>query len=1012
MQEQERIINASDELEKIAAAQSGEAYVDEESLQSPWKGEPLKFLEFVYHADHMAFPQLSEKQIELCKAVIPEDPKETFNPEVRLNDILVALCGKGSLLGNSEIITADGQRMTIEESFAQNKPLLLFSKAKNGEVVSSLSTAGVKKDQQENCFRLQTSFGHVSEASEDHLYFTPRGWKKLKELSAGDWICAAQTIPIQQVYDEDEKLCRWAGYALGDGCLSRGRSIQFFASKPDIISDYVSLVENFGGVAKVLPHNTPISKVITTSFSGKGHGPLYIHAKRLGIYGKLAGVKRIPTQIMFSSVKSRKSFLEALFATDGWVRKSEHASWEIGYCSKSRGLVDDIDFMLRSFGIAGRIRPKYTIYRGKKRESWVLTIGHKAMQRKFSSLLRVPGKTAAQEKMDLSLPLNKVKQKGWVHPPEFSNLYQQESIVGDDRNIRHRVKVGAALSYESASHVSGMAALVNNSIIWEKITSITPLGLHDVYTFTVANTHNYLQGGLFHHNSGKDAIACLLVCYLVYILLHLRDAFHFVYGAKVAGEPIDIVIVAPRGRTSEKVTFEKMKQRVLHWKWLRKQYTINHSGRAIHGEDRDSDSSNTVEVGAGTIIFPGNIRVFALNSSNESAEGFNILAFICTEFAAFVNSDDRPNADKIYNTLYTSANTRFHGKFLGMLISYPRYKGDAIMVKYAEAQETPRMFGMKAASWEFNPMLKKEHYLADLNSPDPEKRRDAETKYLCNPGEKESRFIADFARIKLCVQKRLPVVNLEDFEETLNNIQMIRKRIVSLNVPRQPDAIRYVARMDLGETQDRASLCLAHLEGEVVVVDLLAHWIPDPTRKLIVDVDDPARLAIALRQRVCNLSYVTFDRWSSSSSINRLNRRHISSAKLSLGAGEYQLFLNHLYSGQLRLLEFPALTDENRGELAHLVINRMTGKVDHELGWHNDLTEAVCGVVAMLKGMKKNISDVNDCSSNIKPNLTSITNNLWSEDIGEMKEESEDGIHMNGDDDSDFPGDGISIQLR
>lgn len=501
--------------------------------------------------------------------------------------------------------------------------------------------------------------------------------------------------------------------------------------------------------------------------------------------------------------------------------------------------------------------------------------------------------------------------------------------------------------------------------------------------------------------SGKDALACMIVCHLVQVLLRLKNPFGTVYGADIQGEPIDILIVAPRGRTSEKVTFEKLKQRVLHWKWLRQNYRIRHSGREITGADREFEE-DAVEIGSNSIIFPGNIRVFALNSSQESAEGFNTLAFICTEFAAFVNSDDRPNADRMFSTLYTSANTRFPGKFLGMLISYPRYKGDAIMQKYDEAKVNKKIFAMKATSWEFNPMLKRENYEAELNSDNPEKARDARTKYLCEPEERESRFIGLPDRISACVSGRKQIAEFEPVEELVNGMRMLRMKLTKLNISRQPDSRKYVARVDLGKSHDRAALCIGHREGDRVIIDLLVHWVPDEKTKLVVDVDNPADVILELRKVLININYVTYDQWNSASSINRLNRKNIVTNILSLRGKEYQLFLHSLYSRNVDLLNFHALTDKDKGELFHLTIDRETGKVDHEEGWHNDLTESVCGVVAMLRGTNKNVNDIESGMANIHSTTHNVSNYLWADS-------EENGPFGADDDDSIFPGDGISL---
>lgn len=491
----------------------------------------LTFADFCESAEHMNFPPLSQRQKMVAEYMFGNDPKNIFDNN---RNTAILAWGKGSLQGNEEIVTSDGIRITIAECAARNIPVSLWSRNPNtGRVVKVLSTPAIKKPEQENCFRVKTSFGHISEASEDHQYFTAHGWRKLKDIKVGDWILGGKPRGIDNIYDEPEKLCRWVGYVIGDGCLSGDHKAQFFASKPDIIADYVSLVENFCGIATVRRHNTPASRIITMSFGGKGRGPLYVHAKRLGIYGKTAKDKRIPVQIMFSSEPSRRSFLEALYSTDGWISRhsKSRGGFEIGYIAKNRKLIEDLDFMLRGFGIVGKIRPKYVTYKGKRREYWQLIICHRHEQRKFSSLLRIPGKSKSQSEMDAYLSI-KTSERGFSCPPELTGMCMpavSASAAGDEFGgvrvaaLRGRVKAGQSYSYETVKSIPGMDALANEDVVWEQVISIEPLGMQDVYTFTVPFTKNYLQGGLFHHNSGKDTISALMMLYVVYILLNIKN---------------------------------------------------------------------------------------------------------------------------------------------------------------------------------------------------------------------------------------------------------------------------------------------------------------------------------------------------------------------------------------------------------------------------------------------------------------------------------------------------------
>lgn len=592
--------------------------------ESVYRFQPVDFSTFVESKQYCGFIKLSKKQLDACYAMLygcsfdeynamAEKPLNIFdNP--RFN-VATLLWGKGSILAHSDIITADGKRMTMEESARKNLPLILYSKTDDGKIVKSLSTPAIKKPNKENCFKVTTSHGHISECSEDHQFFTVGGWKKLKAMKTGDWIYSAQKTNIEQIYNETPALSRWVGYIIGDGNTSADHRILFFASKEEIIKDYCDVVESFGATCRILPHNTPISKFISFKFTGKrGDNILNNHAKRLGIYGKLSSEKRIPIEIMFSSTESRRALIEGLYATDGWCcnhcGNSGYTQYEIGYISKNRKLIEDLDFMLRGFGIVGKISKKKTMYKGEERPYWQHLVMNANMQLKFIDNFNIPSKPYEQNMRD---HLNNVaKKRGFRTDPALTKIVAEEvkhlnTSIGAE--MRSRIKQGQTLSYETMYGLESVKHLVNDELMLEQIKSIEPLGMQDVYTFTVEGTHNYLQGGLLHHNSGKDTICSLMTLYIAYFcgcccknpqqLLGIPD-----------NDAIDIVNVAYSADQANRAFFEKVKQRLLHNPWFRKYFNVEESGAVINEKNKEM-TTDTIKVGANAIMFPNLVRLFS-----------------------------------------------------------------------------------------------------------------------------------------------------------------------------------------------------------------------------------------------------------------------------------------------------------------------------------------------------------------------------------------------------------------
>ncbi len=890
--------------------------------EAAWDEIPVDFRTFAISKEHMGFLPLSERQLQVVDFMLGTNPAKTFD---NLNQLAVLMYGKGSLLGHQEILTADGYRFTLAECAKRNLPISVWTKTETGKIITTVSTPAIKKAQQENCFRIETSFGHVSEASEDHQYFTVNGWKKLKDLGVGDWICAAQTIPIDAMYNESPDIGKFVGYMLGDGCM-HGR-FQFFASFSEIIEDFTAVVNRLGGSVHITPGTTPSAKAISitrnanTAWS-KGCNPLKEHARRLGIIGKTAKDKRIPVQILFSRAETRKACVEGLFATDGWIcgTPGKPRSWDIGYLGKNRALINDLDFLLRGFGVVGVIRSKRVMYQGELRTYWQLLIETSAAQILFCRTFNVPYKWRKQEQ------LLKDKQPGVVAgsicPPQLSEIAVAtlpESLKKLERyrSYSRRLKAGKHFGYETLKAAPWMGAYANSSIMWERIVSISPLGMQDVYTFTVPDTHNYLQGGLLHHNSGKDSLVVLILLYIAYLSLCMRSPASFFGLAE--GDSIDCVNVAPSGEKASDVFFDKVKQRILRWHWLHTKYPVKNSG-AFTSQFRPDAGGAAVTVTKDGVIFPKGVRLLSRNSDNESAEGLNILVFVMDEASAFVRGM-QSNADKLYRALRTSANTRFGQRHKGFIISFPRSQTDDFTLKMYNANlGNLHVCTDRGATWEILPQKFSKSTWTDFHGiripvefkedfeKDPTGMR---TMLMADPPEAEHGFFEFPEKIAACCDvSATPAVTCEDYVKD----SRICKRITGFNSSgvSQHD---YIITVDLGARQDAAALSLFHKElvgGKYVAIqDFVTEWQPDKAKQLIVSYENMKEFMTQLGSRF-HLLGIWFDQWQSFGLQETLTNSGLQAFEYNINYSDYKTLKELVYTQRIKLLPYAKQIHELR----------------------------------------------------------------------------------------------------
>lgn len=514
-----------------------------------------------------------------------------------------------------------------------------------------------------------------------------------------------------------------------------------------------------------------------------------------------------------------------------------------------------------------------------------------------------------------------VDHKFWVQPGKWAPV----------KNLKAGDEIGTTL---------GLPLLFE-----PKFTRITGIRRNDAagnpmrgpfYGLTVPEYGNYIHNSILHANSGKDSLAAIVVCYIVYVLLCLKKPYEFLTGFDIPTETIDIVNVACSFEQASNIFFTKLKGRVKNWKWLRRTFRLKESGRdldpRINKKEFLADRSiDAITIYPSSIMFPNMIRAFSRHSKVETQEGLNIIAWIMDEASAFKDNSDIDNGDNMHSMLRTSANSRFSGQWLGMILSFPRHKNDFTMRIYNEVLQGkwPGIFASKGATWEINPTKKKADFQQELDNPIT--AQDAASKYECNPPHQENPFIDFPDKVAACVNKdRLQIV---EFDKTYNvaptGVTLVGKKIAKFNISRQPDTRVYVARVDLGQTKDLCALSIGHLEGGRIVLDLVTHWKAEPEIKCTIDVDDPARILVALRNSLINIKYCTYDQWNSASSINALNSAGIFAEKFSLGYEEYKTLRDSLYTKTLDLPDYPLLTDGTHGELVNLKLFN-GNKVDHD----------------------------------------------------------------------------------
>lgn len=452
--------------------------------------------------------------------------------------------------------------------------------------------------------------------------------------------------------------------------------------------------------------------------------------------------------------------------------------------------------------------------------------------------------------------------------------------------------------------------------------------------------------------SGKDYCSSIACAYIVYLLLCLKDPAAY-YG-RPPGDDIAILNVAINAAQANNVFFSNFKNRIERCAWFQGKY----------------------ETRAGEIAFDKNVTVFSGHSEREAWEGYNVIVVILDEIAGFAlesssGNENAKTADKIYKMYRGSVASRYgdYGKLV--LLSFPRFKGDYIQQAYdrvvrdkevivkkhtfkldpdlpdgieenefeIEWEEdhivsytTPRVFALKRATWECNPLKPIDSYVREFYD-DPV---DALARVACMPPDAVDAFFKDKTKIQNAFSAANGILEDGSFADHM-----------------VPDPTKkYFVHVDLARLHDRCAVALAHVDSwgrrkigrelteaaPYVKVDAIRYWTP--TKQESVDFVKVREYIVSLRDRGFDIKLVTFDRWESADMMEYLNGIGMKSERLSVAKKHYE---DMAFVVQEERLEGPDI-DILRKELLTLRI-MPNDKVDHPRKGSKDLADATCGAV-------------------------------------------------------------------
>lgn len=484
---------------------------------------------------------------------------------------------------------------------------------------------------------------------------------------------------------------------------------------------------------------------------------------------------------------------------------------------------------------------------------------------------------------------------------------------------------------------------------------------------------------LWGKGGGKDWLCSLIQSYVIYVLLCMRDP-RKTLGMPI-GEPIDIINVAYSADQAKDVFFVKFSGRLKHWKWLARRFLMLESSRAINREQHPTiptnDRDRVVHIKSDEVRFPFGITAYSAHSENESYEGKSPVFWIMDEAAAFRDKGKKANGKKVYETLKSSANSRFPGLWRGLIISYPRSKTDFMMHMYDIAVAEPTMYPSRAATWEVNPTVTREDFNDDYRQ-DP---KTARAQYECKPPGSEFGFFDEDAVGQIFIEGlpstiRTRPSRIQGYVEDPYSGSRVSRDFVAKTLEDvvmagglRDRGIARIVHVDGGLTGDRAGMIVGHGVTHVVsiqdpetrkvyqqtikklVADALLFWQPDKEHNVPVSLNNIANIVLALRDRGMKIAAVSYDQWNSASSVEALQLAGIYCESHNITTEDYTALRYMINLGAVEIptdqwSAWPLLQQEL--EQLEQIETGARFRVDHPPNGSKELADCLAGCVRLL----------------------------------------------------------------
>jgi len=259
--------------------------------------------------------------------------------------------------------------------------------------------------------------------------------------------------------------------------------------------------------------------------------PVTTWLKDLGLFGKDAHQKTIPSTIFELSKENLALLLNRLFSCDGTAYVANCGGRPfpvIAYSSVSKELIYQVQHLLLRFSILAKVRSKKTTCQGKTFFSFELEIHGKSDLIRFCQDIGIYGKEKAVSEVIATalstpggwtkdtLPLEiwdiireKKGQRSWPSLFKAKGLEAPSNMHDGKRSIRRDTLTKIATVLDDQELMN----LAHSDVYWDTITSIESTGEKEVFDLSVEGTHNFVAADILVHNTSLAINIAENICF-------------------------------------------------------------------------------------------------------------------------------------------------------------------------------------------------------------------------------------------------------------------------------------------------------------------------------------------------------------------------------------------------------------------------------------------------------------------------------------------------------------------